>query len=83
MERQKADRNLAVEPQGASMPLQTLPSAGLNYDLQFFGQATRRQLALICFVVIGGIGLTALYLAAEKPGYTATASFHIDRGQPK
>ncbi len=65
------------------MPLQTLPSAGLNYDLQFFGQAIRRQLALICFIVIGGIGLTALYLAAEKPGYTATASVLIDRGQPK
>ncbi len=83
MERQKANPNHAVELQGASMPLHTLSSVGLGFDLQFLGQAIRRQLALICFIVIGGIGLTALYLAAETPRYTATASVLIDRGQPK
>lgn len=83
MERRKTPTDHTLLPQAASVPFDTPLDSSFGYDLQLLWNAIRRQRVLICLIAMAGVGLTALYLAAETPKYTAEASVLIDRGKPK
>ena len=73
----------AVQTSPTIMPSEVRDGLSPGVDLLLLWQGIRRRLWSISYFVLGGLGLTALYLVSATPRYTATASVLIDPRQPK